>query len=77
MRKHVLMRHKKEIQQDGISFWGFSKGTKFMGQEAFTSEELNDLVRIVIYAHRKGKGDLILLSGRSVMVHNCVASLMV
>ena len=71
------MRHKKEIQLDGISFWGFSKGSKFMGQEAFTSEELNDLVRIVTYAHRKGKGDLIRLTGGSLMVHNCVTTLMV
>ena len=52
-------RDKREIQREGLSYWGFSPGRKFVGEEAFMSEELNDLVRIATFAHRRGKGDLI------------------
>ena len=44
---------------EGVSFWRFSQGEKYLGREAYISEELNDLVRIATVAHRKGKGDLI------------------
>ena len=52
-------RDKSEVQREGFSSWGFSEGRKFVGEEAFLSEELNDLVRIATFAHRRGKGDLI------------------
>ena len=35
-------RDKSEVQREGFSSWGFSEGRKFVGEEAFLSEELND-----------------------------------
>ena len=55
----VAPRDKGDMMREGYSYWGFSPGRKFLGDDAFVSEELNDLVRIATYAHRRGKGDLI------------------
>ena len=52
-------KRKEGAEKDKVSFWGFTRGRRYEGREAYVCEELQDLVRIATVAHRKGKGDVV------------------